>query len=832
MAYSGVFTFGDSLVDSGNALKLAETYDYFPFTSLPNGAPTSGKGYHSGNFTNGWTFADLLSNKYLGVTTKTVFPFGYDDPYFGISVGFISDPSGNNLNFAYGGGQIRQGEEAVPDMDDQTDAYRDAVDGDADPNALHLFVFGANDLHDLVPKSGAWVSEATAMAALQKAANEYIEEVRQTIEIGAQHILLVGIPDIGIQPFYNGTESEAARRAVATEYAEILDGMIQAQLGELAEPGVTIHYIPFADLAGSVLGTMVDLYGESQIYPLNLSNEVFFDLVHPTTQVHALAAAYMIDLLSGVPAGEAMPLTAPDYSMSGLIGAKGEVDLVTVSLAANTSYTFQLLGLSSLGGDVSVLADPTLVVLGPTGTLVGSNDDGGVGLDSSFTFTSGAAGDYTIKLTAVGMMTGSYLFQADGQAGGNNSYLVSHAGAVILEQAGGGFDTVKASISYALNAGAEVEVLRTANDRGRDAINLTGNEYGQTLVGNAGSNILEGKGGADVLTGGAGKDVFVLSGAPITNPGSANVDRITDYGSGDVVDISQVLSVAAGTNVVSGGYVRVTTGGLVQVDVDGGGNNWVSLSQINGIGAVTVKYVSGGIPTSISVARVPTGSTAVVAGSVAAAGLAATAIATSSTADAAGAQAAGDLSLSSTGAADANHLALSWPSQSVVASEAGGAAQEGAVLQQGLASHDWRQSALDEGVALQDMRALEPATELPAGTSRASHDSDPAIVLGALTVAMPPAEMLRADADGSGPAVADAELAAILVDALQEHEGGQLISDVLREMATQGAAGHDGNWRSAAFAANAADAMAALDTIPGAPPIEIISFHPDYSVPV
>ena len=76
MAYSGVYVFGDSLVDSGNALKLAETYDYFPFTSLPDGAPTSDKGYYSGNFTNGWTFADLISNKYVAATTKTVFPFG------------------------------------------------------------------------------------------------------------------------------------------------------------------------------------------------------------------------------------------------------------------------------------------------------------------------------------------------------------------------------------------------------------------------------------------------------------------------------------------------------------------------------------------------------------------------------------------------------------------------------------------------------------------------------------------------------------------------------------------------------------------------------------
>ena len=74
-------------------------------------------------------------------------------------------------------------------------------------------------------------------------------------------------------------------------------------------------------------------------------------------------------------------------------------------------------------------------------------------------------------------------------------------------------------------------------------------------------------------------------------------------GRGDVVDISQILNVASGTNPVSGGYVRVTTSGLIQVDVNGGGNGWVTLSSINSGGAVTVRYLAGGVTTNVSVAR-------------------------------------------------------------------------------------------------------------------------------------------------------------------------------------------------------------------------------------
>lgn len=525
MPYSGVFVFGDSLVDAGNVLDLAETYDDFPFTSLPDGAPTTANGYFDGRFTNGYTFADLISNKYLGVATEPVFPFGYDDPYFGISFGFFSDPSGNNLNYAYGGAQIRQGDEPVPDMDDQTDAYRDAVDGDADPNALHVVAFGANDVGDLVTRVGAWPDLASATAILQRAANEYIEEVRQLIDIGARQLLLLGVPDVGIQPYYNGSADEAARRSAATEYCALLDGMIRAQLDQLQLPGVTLTYVSFTDMADDVLGAMAQLYGASEIYPANLSNEVFFDLRHPTSQVHALAAAYIIDQLGGTPAGERMPITAPDYSLDGTVGVRGETDTIIVSLAANTSYSFDLLGLSTLGGNFTMLEDPMLRVSGPSGAAVGSNDDGGLGLDSTFTFTTGAAGDYVFQLSGVGAMTGAYRFAADGSAPGDDSYIVSHASAVILERSGEGHDTVKASVSYALQVGVSIERLATNSDSGKTSINLTGNEIGQDVVGNAGNNVIDGKSGDDGLWGLAGKDSFLFSSAL----GGGNVDHIHDF---------------------------------------------------------------------------------------------------------------------------------------------------------------------------------------------------------------------------------------------------------------------------------------------------------------
>ncbi|HET6942281.1 MAG TPA: SGNH/GDSL hydrolase family protein [Sphingomicrobium sp.] len=527
MSYSGVIVFGDSLVDSGNALGLANWYNGLPFTEPVDAAPIASAGYYAGRFTNGFNFADLISNKFLGITTKPVFPFGYDDPFLGLPISpFASDPSGHNLNFAYGGAQMRRGGEKVPSIDGQTDAWRDAVDGHADPNALHLFAFGANDVHDLIPKTGAWASLSAATSALTKAADKFIHEILQTIDDGVNHVMVLGVPNIGIQPYYNGLVDEAARRAVATQYSQMLDDLIRTRIAALTLPSdVELKYVSFTGMADQVIDQLDDLYPASQVYPLNLSSVVFFDQAHPTAQLHAMAAAYLLDQLNGTVSGDIRPLQTADYVLNASIGVKGEIDTVVLSLASNTTYTLNMLGLSSLGGNVSVLADPLLKVIGPSGTLVGTNDDGGVGLDASLTFTTGAAGDYTVQLIGVGSMTGTYRFQADGTATGNTTYAVTHSSAVILERAKEGVDTVLTSVSYTLQTACSIEQLRTNSDAGIASINLTGNNIDQSIIGNAGANIIDGKGGADGLWGLGGSDTFFFS----TALGPTNVDRIYDF---------------------------------------------------------------------------------------------------------------------------------------------------------------------------------------------------------------------------------------------------------------------------------------------------------------
>src|SRR5918993_1432279 len=585
MAFTHVFVIGDSLVDAGNVLELAEWYDGLPFQNLPEGAPTEDLGYFLGRFSNGYTFADLVSNKAIGLVTEPVFPYHFDDPWLGIPLDpFAGDPTGNNSNYAYGGSHIRNGTEGVPDLDEQTDALRDAVDGRIPSSALIIVTMGGNDVRDLAPTGTDPVPQAAAYTELRECAIQLQHELSQLIGDGARNICITGLADVGLIPRYDRdgdgvlNATEQMRSAAATDYSIYLDTLIRTQVvPALQALGATVTYVPLMDY--------VDGNG---------------------------------NLVAGA-LSEKLPLMGAnvDYSATATIGGPGEVDRVTASLVAGTTYTLEMLGVSSLGTSGS-LGDPTLRLIGPNGVLVGADDDRGVGFDPTLTFTASTSGNYTLELSAAGSVTGTYSLQAAVIAGTamttSNTYAVSSSSTVVIEGAGGiGRDVISTSVSYALSPRSEIEALQTSRPSAKTAINLTGNEFAQTLIGNTGANVLEGKGGADILYGNKGNDRFVLSNSAVTSPGAANIDAIMDYAAGDLVDVTQILAVAPGTNVASGGYLRVTTSGLVQVDLDGGGDDWITLSTINGTGAVTLRYLSGGTATDLSLARVLESSAAALA---------------------------------------------------------------------------------------------------------------------------------------------------------------------------------------------------------------------------
>jgi len=134
-----------------------------------------------------------------------------------------------------------------------------------------------------------------------------------------------------------------------------------------------------------------------------------------------------------------------------------------------------------------------------------------------------------------------------------------------------------------LQQGVDNVSLTAAVASGTSGQNLVGAAGNDVLVGGSASDILTGNGGNDWLMGGGGGDRFHF------NNLSDGTDTITDFNraDGDKLDIHDVLQGAGGyngSNAFSGGFLQFASDGaggtLVQVDMNGGANSFVTLAHL------------------------------------------------------------------------------------------------------------------------------------------------------------------------------------------------------------------------------------------------------------
>jgi Ca2+-binding RTX toxin-like protein len=182
---------------------------------------------------------------------------------------------------------------------------------------------------------------------------------------------------------------------------------------------------------------------------------------------------------------------------------------------------------------------------------------------------------------------------------GNDIYYVQDAGDLITDPAGQGNDRVATTISYTLAPAAEIELLETADPAGTTAINLTGNQFDQTVIGNEGVNLLDGKEGLDKLIGAGGADFFAFT----TKIGAGNIDTIVDFSAADdtiLLEDAEFVGLAVGA-LGSNTFVVGTKAqdaddriiydpatGALYFDADGSGAAaMVQFATLNGLPVIT-----------------------------------------------------------------------------------------------------------------------------------------------------------------------------------------------------------------------------------------------------
>jgi len=171
-------------------------------------------------------------------------------------------------------------------------------------------------------------------------------------------------------------------------------------------------------------------------------------------------------------------------------------DLVQEAVAAGTDTVYTSVSYALQAGQeieiLRVAGSATNLTL--TGNEFANQIYGSAGAD---TLNGGGGNDVLNGLAGADTMAGGL---------GNDTYYVDNANDLVQETVGEGSDTVYTSVSYALQAGQEIEILRVAGS----VTNLTliGNEFANQIYGSAGTDTLNGGGGNDTLGGGAGADTL------------------------------------------------------------------------------------------------------------------------------------------------------------------------------------------------------------------------------------------------------------------------------------------------------------------------------------
>jgi len=217
-------------------------------------------------------------------------------------------------------------------------------------------------------------------------------------------------------------------------------------------------------------------------------------------------------------------------------------DVVTESASEGTDQVLSAISYT-LGNNLESLTLTGSAAINGTGNNLGNTLQGNA---ANNVLTGGSGADFLLgnggNDTLIGNAGDDYLSGGvglDSMVGGlgDDVYVVDSAGDSVVEAAGqGAYDEVRTSVSYALTAAQEIELLTLS---GAASINGTGNALANDIVGNGGNNLLQGLAGNDWLSGGLGHDTLDGgTGNDTMDGGAGNDTYYVDSASDQVVESS------------------------------------------------------------------------------------------------------------------------------------------------------------------------------------------------------------------------------------------------------------------------------------------------------
>ncbi|NDJ17301.1 SGNH/GDSL hydrolase family protein [Myxacorys almedinensis] len=288
---SQLVIFGDSLSDRGNLFGV--TSQQFP-PSPP---------YFEGRFANGLIWADYLAPQ-LGIDSDRISSFAVGGAKTGrenIATTLFGLPESLNL----------------PGVLDQIDTFAATTGAyGADPHALYVVWAGSNDLLNLPPDPQG------AIAGIRQAVSNISTAITKLADLGAERVLVPNSIDLGLAPFprRNGVAAQATQASIGFNQA-----LNQALTALEPALGIDIIEVDLFSITQRIAASPGEFGFTNITDPLieqpNSSNPdgyFWWDQIHPTTQVHQLAAdAFEAAIAQSAPVSNGRTQASPTERLIG-----------------------------------------------------------------------------------------------------------------------------------------------------------------------------------------------------------------------------------------------------------------------------------------------------------------------------------------------------------------------------------------------------------------------------------------------------------------------------------------------------------------------------------
>lgn len=278
-SYSNLYVFGDSLSDTGNL-----------HITTGGALPDASEPYDLGRFSDGPLWIEALAAG-LGLAAD-VAPF----------------LDGGN-NYAFAGARV-DASDTPPGLRAQIDGLWGATHAQADPDALYVVVGGMNDMRDARSDHD---TDAGRQAAAEVAYQELSDDIERLAALGARHILVANLADLGVTPEAVGLGVEAASTDATRRFNLLLDTLVGTL--EAAHAGLDVDLLDVFGLSSAIRDDALHngggIYGITAVTApcagfagsLGDSCEVSFfsDALHPSARVHALMGNAALAALADAP---------------------------------------------------------------------------------------------------------------------------------------------------------------------------------------------------------------------------------------------------------------------------------------------------------------------------------------------------------------------------------------------------------------------------------------------------------------------------------------------------------------------------------------------------